>query len=64
MDAFVSRQLEEASKPPFLARMYMRLKFGPDSCCDSCARRTWWNGNIDRKSGIELVLCDECSVRA
>jgi hypothetical protein len=60
MDAFISRQIEQDSKPPFWARVYMRFKFGPDSHCDSCGRRTWWNGNVESSTGISVVLCDHC----
>jgi len=60
MDAFRSRQIEEDTMPPLWARILMRVRFGSDSCCDSCGRRTWWNGNVEAKSGVRLVFCDEC----
>ena len=60
MKPIESRMIEEESKPPLYARIYMRLRFGRDSVCDECWRRTWWNGNKANAGGIDIVLCDEC----
>src|SRR5262245_34637158 len=63
MDAFRSRLIEEQTRPPLWARILMRVRFGPDSYCDNCGRRTWWNGNMSEATGIRLVFCDQCHAR-
>ena len=60
MDAFTSRQIEDDYKPPLMWRIIWRIRLGKDDYCDSCGRRTWWNGNVVDDTGIEVVLCDHC----
>ena len=51
----------------WFARLLCWLRFGPDSDCDCCGKRTYWNGNIHRpvpdRPEIETTLCDYCWVR-